>query len=217
MHLIGISDLLTSNPQLSSTTLVVVGFLCLVAAVIGGGLKAAGVEIRVLKSVKRQWMLGLLGVVLITLGLYSSAAVGKIQNQATLASDQQRDVPKQTGQTGEAKLPKQTHSKPADAGAVNAPVASIPGNPTNPTMVPAEEAQLAIIEALDSNDIQAGMNLLFTLNQGAVKAEECDHVYDYALKNTQLTEAKSIVDWCWEGASKAQRVEEINHEYQKQR
>lgn len=47
-----------------STTLLSAGVACLIAAVIGGGMKAFGVEIPVLKSVRRQAATGLLGLAL---------------------------------------------------------------------------------------------------------------------------------------------------------
>lgn len=45
-----------------NTTLVVVGFVFLAAAIIGGGLKAQGVEVPVISSISRQVLLGLAGV-----------------------------------------------------------------------------------------------------------------------------------------------------------
>ena len=45
-------------------TLLGVGIACVIAAIVGGGLKAFGLEIPLVNSVKRQTLLGLLGVVL---------------------------------------------------------------------------------------------------------------------------------------------------------
>jgi hypothetical protein len=42
-----------------------VGLACIIAAIVGGGLKALGVEIPALASVWRQWLLGSLGVLLV--------------------------------------------------------------------------------------------------------------------------------------------------------
>ena len=49
------------------------GLACLIAAVIGGGLRAFGIEIPVFTSIARQLALGVLGVVLIAVASRSSA------------------------------------------------------------------------------------------------------------------------------------------------
>jgi hypothetical protein len=46
-------------------TLLIAGLACLIAAIVGGGLKAFGIEIPVLSSRFRQAVLGLLGLILI--------------------------------------------------------------------------------------------------------------------------------------------------------
>jgi hypothetical protein len=51
------------------TPLVTAGIACLIAAIIGGGLKAFGIEIPVLESGRRQVALGALGAVLLAAGL----------------------------------------------------------------------------------------------------------------------------------------------------
>jgi hypothetical protein len=52
-----------------NATLLAVGLVSLVAAIVGGGLKMLGNELPVLQSVKRQVMLGIVGVVLIGIAL----------------------------------------------------------------------------------------------------------------------------------------------------
>ncbi|OPY74532.1 MAG: hypothetical protein A4E65_03807 [Syntrophorhabdus sp. PtaU1.Bin153] len=47
---------------------VISGIACLIAAVVGGGLKAFGIEVPALKSLVRQIVLGVLGVILIVIG-----------------------------------------------------------------------------------------------------------------------------------------------------
>ncbi|MGZ8200512.1 MAG: hypothetical protein ACXWUC_06955, partial [Methylosarcina sp.] len=47
-------------------TLFGVGVGCIIAAIIGGGLKAFGMEIPLFNSIKRQVLLGLFGLILIT-------------------------------------------------------------------------------------------------------------------------------------------------------
>jgi hypothetical protein len=46
-------------------TLLITGLACLIAAIVGGGLKAFGLEIPILSSGIRQTALGLLGLILI--------------------------------------------------------------------------------------------------------------------------------------------------------
>jgi hypothetical protein len=48
-----------------NTTLVVLGVLCVIAAIVGGGLKAAGTEFPPLASPRRQLLLALVGVLVI--------------------------------------------------------------------------------------------------------------------------------------------------------
>jgi hypothetical protein len=54
-----------------TNTLLTAGLVCIIAAVIGGGLKAFGIEIPALQSTTRQILLGTLGLILL-LGTYAS-------------------------------------------------------------------------------------------------------------------------------------------------
>ncbi|OPX98003.1 MAG: hypothetical protein A4E58_01085 [Syntrophorhabdus sp. PtaB.Bin006] len=45
------------------------GIACLIAAVVGGGLKAFGIEVPALRSLMRQVVLGILGVILVVIGV----------------------------------------------------------------------------------------------------------------------------------------------------
>ena len=53
--------------------LMTTGIACIITAIIGGGFRAYGLEFPVLRSVRRQWMIGLLGVMLVM----SAAILGK--------------------------------------------------------------------------------------------------------------------------------------------
>src|SRR5258708_32133115 len=48
-----------------SKTLLTVGLACIVAAIVGGGLKAFGIEIGILRSWKRQGLLAMFGAVML--------------------------------------------------------------------------------------------------------------------------------------------------------
>lgn len=54
-----------------NTTLVVVGFVFIAAAILGGGLTAQGVEVPVISSIPRQVLLGLTGVAAILISVLS--------------------------------------------------------------------------------------------------------------------------------------------------
>jgi hypothetical protein len=54
-----------------NNTVLALGVACLVAAIVGGGLKAAGFEFPVLSSLPRQVVLGILGLILIAVSLRS--------------------------------------------------------------------------------------------------------------------------------------------------
>jgi len=47
-------------------TLFPVGLVCIIAAIIGGGLKAFGIEIPVFESPERQILLGVFGLILLS-------------------------------------------------------------------------------------------------------------------------------------------------------
>jgi hypothetical protein len=53
-------------------TILVTGLACLIAAIVGGGLKAFGIEIPLLSSRVRQFVLGLFGLILIATGIMPS-------------------------------------------------------------------------------------------------------------------------------------------------
>ena len=69
-----------------STTLLSAGLACGIAAIIGGGLRAFGIEFPVLQSVMRQIMLGSLGLILIALSFLPPASRGNGQPHQSSAS-----------------------------------------------------------------------------------------------------------------------------------
>lgn len=60
---------LDRGEELMSTTLIIAGVASLMAAIVGGGLKAFGVEVPIVTSSRRQLLLGLFGVLLLGGGL----------------------------------------------------------------------------------------------------------------------------------------------------
>jgi hypothetical protein len=66
-----------------NTTLLSAGIVCVIAAIVGGGLKAFNIEIPALNSLRRQLMLGLLGLVLLVIAwrypsTNGSASTGRV-------------------------------------------------------------------------------------------------------------------------------------------
>jgi hypothetical protein len=74
-------------------TLLLVGIACVVAAVVGGGLKLAGTEFPLLTSTKRQAMLGIIGVAVAG----GSFAVPEADTKATPTPSPTRSVRLPTG------------------------------------------------------------------------------------------------------------------------
>lgn len=65
------------------------GVACVIAALVGGGLKAFSIEIPLLSSTKRQWSLGLFGLML--MALYLSSHEQRHPSQQTAPVDGQPD------------------------------------------------------------------------------------------------------------------------------
>ena len=57
-----------------ATTLLTTGLLCLIAAIVGGGIEALGGKIPVIQSSKRQTALGLFGIILLLGAWFSSSS-----------------------------------------------------------------------------------------------------------------------------------------------
>jgi hypothetical protein len=66
-----------------STTLLTTGLVCIIAAIVGGGLKAFGIEIPILQSGKRQVLLAIFGSILIIAGYYAQEPGKRAQPVAT--------------------------------------------------------------------------------------------------------------------------------------
>jgi hypothetical protein len=52
------------------TTFLTVGIACIIAAIVGGGFKAFGIEIPILNSLRRQLALGVLGAAFVVISIY---------------------------------------------------------------------------------------------------------------------------------------------------
>lgn len=65
-----LSSALVRQGNRLDTTLLTAGLSCVIAAIIGGGLKAFGIDIPVLQSTKRQWALGVFGIALLSWSMF---------------------------------------------------------------------------------------------------------------------------------------------------
>jgi hypothetical protein len=90
------------------------GLACLIAAVIGGGLKAFGIELPIVQSVKRQVILGLLGCVLIFAAIeqHQSAVLERV-DVPTSTHDDHANVPVAQPKPSEDSTPKKVVPNPA--------------------------------------------------------------------------------------------------------
>lgn len=79
-----------------------------------------------------------------------------------------------------------------------------------------EETREAITRALHADRLKDAEDLLANLPPGSAKAEECERVYDYARDNHELANAADVVSLCWSGKNKQDKLDEIQHEKQKQ-
>ena len=52
-------------------TLLGTGIVCIIAAIVGGGLKAFGLEVPLVNSRKRQYLLGAFGIVIVVISISS--------------------------------------------------------------------------------------------------------------------------------------------------
>lgn len=75
-----------------------------------------------------------------------------------------------------------------------------------------DDAMPAIEAALNDGDAGESIRLVSHMRAGVVKTNECEHVYNYAIKHKELDDAKNIVELCWEGESRQERLDEILHE-----
>lgn len=69
-----------------ATTLLTTGLLCVIAAIVGGGIEALGGKVPVIESSKRQTALGLFGIVLLLGAWFSSSSPKVGPNEGSKAS-----------------------------------------------------------------------------------------------------------------------------------
>ena len=197
-------------------TVLVVSLACVIAALVGGNVKIGAIEFKSIKSLKKRLFLGLIGVALGILWMY--LALMRTEREPQIDSKTVASSPPQAPAIGATAPSERTmsasDSKTRKANASLEPPAPS-GQPPPPTL-PTEEVQLAIIQALDAGRLKDAENQLSNLTTGAVRNEECQHVYEFALKNAKLADAVDVVNLCWSGSERQDRRDEIQHETLKQ-
>lgn len=82
------------------STLLGAGLACMVAAIVGGGMKAFGLEIPLVSSTKRQLMLGLLGLALLVASINAVRDIAVSSFNGAPGAGSKREVPNPTLTTG---------------------------------------------------------------------------------------------------------------------
>lgn len=142
--------------------LVTVGVACIIAAVIGGGLKAFGIEFPALTSAARQVMLGVLGVCFIAIGSDGGATAGAVNEASTTAMPVAT-----TAEVGADTAPSPSIGSPPAAGTV--PVStSLPSAERGGEVVPVPDQFGAIRGRWASDDSVETMHhaVLFVTDSG---------------------------------------------------
>ena len=77
--------------------------------------------------------------------------------------------------------------------------------------LPVDEARKAIMTALGEGNIRNAIKYLSYMNEGSAKREECDHIFEFCVKNRSFSEMSLVVDQCWEGKQRAEKLTQIEH------
>lgn len=152
---------------MGNSVLLTAGVVCIIAAIVGGGLKAFGAEVPALASVRRQLLLGSSGVVLLALGLLD---LSHIQTNSAAA-----DNPVSNGSSG-ADRPGNESSQTRGDDEMRQNEPGPPGNSQNPNVQALRlawgtyDALLASVRGqVQSHEIRAGspraLRLAMSLNR----------------------------------------------------
>jgi hypothetical protein len=81
-NILGVEERIYNVVNGMDTTVLTTGLACIVAAIIGGGLKAFGLELPVLQSQRRQFLLAAFGFILLIAGLLLQKTAGPSSSSA---------------------------------------------------------------------------------------------------------------------------------------
>jgi hypothetical protein len=78
------------------------------------------------------------------------------------------------------------------------------------------EVRFAIEKALHDGNATKAIAILVDLSDSPLKLQECEHVFSYCLKNNRLDDSVTLVDTCWDGKVRTEKLSRIEHEKLKQ-
>jgi hypothetical protein len=81
--------------------------------------------------------------------------------------------------------------------------------------LPDDEARKAIMTKLGIGDIQGAIDYLPCMNEGAARREECEHLFDYCVKNRRIAEGSEVIEKCWKGKQREEHGTRLLHEGEK--
>ncbi len=186
------------------------GFVCIIAALIGGNVKVGGIEFKSIKSLRIRLLLGVAGAALVAswgfLALYTENRPQSPVEAAPPSFPQASTVEPAPSPELSPTKPHQTRQNTTDPSR-----SAAPDRQSGSGTLPAEEAREAIMQALHAGRLKDAEGLLSKLTPGSAKEEECEHVYDFARDNQDLADADNVVNLCWSGKVKQDKLDEIQH------
>lgn len=78
------------------------------------------------------------------------------------------------------------------------------------------EVRFAIQKALQDGNATKAISILVGLSDSPLKKQECEHVFNYCMKNERLDDSVTLVNSCWEGKVRLEKLSRIEHEKLKQ-
>lgn len=98
----------------------------------------------------------------------------------------------------------------------------IPGEPLSMTkndqkdLLSEGQVRRAILKALHAGNANQATSYLAGLSEGSLRQEECEHVFEFCIKNGLLPEAEGVVKLCWEEDVRKEKLARIEREKLKQ-
>ncbi len=84
------------------------------------------------------------------------------------------------------------------------------------TPLPEDQTRRMIREALHEGDVGRAASLLSGLSDDHVKREECEHIFEFCVKNGELDDAERIAGNCWDGDERKEKLARVALERLKQ-
>ena len=89
------------------------------------------------------------------------------------------------------------------------PNASERSTSTGPNALPVEQTPAQISAALGSSEIDRAIGFLKGLPSGAAKEDECERLFSFCMKHSELGGARLVVDECWIGGRQQTALQDI--------